>query len=233
MFQEISSILAFCIASGSAVALAHPPTYTDEEAEQSASQPNIPPIEELAPQKRRPPPFTVGGQPLPPAYPPRQPAKPFVYKPRKPRHFGVHAGVNLGLFAVDLHAGHFYGYLAAGMGVTLLSDMRFGAFTGGAGYSLQLSRGRTSDWFMDMLVMGTGGWQDALRQSGFVRYGYGGVGLGLGFRFEHGSGFSLGFKIPLFGYAFGADVLSSARGVGLYYLASLAALPIVSIGYRF
>lgn len=210
-----------------AALLADPPSYTEPAT--------APTMEQLKPEPK-PPPFTINGYPAgrPVQQQPIQlPGAPKGFVPRQPRHFGIMAGVNIGLFAIDIQAGHFYAYLSAGMGVTLLSDMRFGAFAGGAGYTLQIKRARTLDWYLDMMAMGVGGWQDVTRPSAIVRYGYGGVGLGVGFRMEHVSGFSLGFKIPVFGYAFGPQIRRSADGVGLYYLSSLASLPIVSLGYRF
>ena len=54
-----------------------------------------------------------------------------------------------------------------------------------------------------------------------------------GFRYQHANGFELGFKLPLFGYAAGPHISNSKDGVWLYYLSSLASLPIISIGYRF
>lgn len=225
-------VVALTVLGLTGAAWADPPTYTDPSSGPSNDFPAEAPARKPA--------ITFGDQALPPpqqAYVPRQYAQPapqpLPFRPRQPRYFGIMAGVNIGLFAVDLHVSHFYMYAGAGMGVTLLSNMRFGAFTGGAGYALQIARFRTADWFMDMMVMGGGGWQDVLYPTAYVRYGYGAVGLGIGFRYEHASGFSLGFKIPLFGYAFGNHVRNSATGVGLYYLNALAGLPIVSLGYRF
>jgi hypothetical protein len=253
-------VLAFSLSAAGA-AWADPPTYTTSD--DPASQPTIqdlaphrrPPFSvgnpyqgdpnqaypnqnyQGYPSQNFPGPSTQGQQQTYPAHPYPTQAYPMQqrmgFRQRTQRNFGVMAGINIGLIAIDLQVRHFYGYLAAGLGWTLLSNERFGAFSGGAGYTLQLNRGLAADWFMDMLIMGSGGWQDELHPSGFVRYGYGGLGVGLGFRYEHANGFSLGFKIPIFGAAFGGGIHTSSHGIEVFYLSQLASLPIVSLGYRF
>jgi hypothetical protein len=146
------------------------------------------------------------------------------------RSFGVHVAVNLGLFAVDLQQGHFYGFAAANAGVPLVSNGSVGAFAIGLGYSTPLSRPEESMWFMDFFVDALPGWWG---QGGSIAPVVG-VGAGLGFRFLHRSGFTAGFKIPVFGASFSSmSGFSTSQSVGMYYLFSLIALPIVSFGYRF
>ncbi|MCC6811933.1 MAG: hypothetical protein IT381_31205 [Deltaproteobacteria bacterium] len=211
----VRSLLVVASLSYALPALADPPTYTEPSTAPASSAP-----------------FTVYGRPI---VTPGGRLIPIAVapKPRIPRYFGIYAALHVGLIGVDLQAGHFYGYLAGGVGWALLSDLRFGAFTGGAGYSVTIMRGRTSDWKLDILGMLGGGWNDLWRGESLVRYGYMGGGIGVGFRFEHQSGFSLGFKIPAFGYMGSPYIRRTRDGIVLFYMNAIASLPIVSFGYRF
>lgn len=145
---------------------------------------------------------------------------------------GIHVGLNLGLVAFDVHQGHVYAFVAANLGVPLVSNGSVGAFALGFGYSTALSRPDESMWFMDVFVEALPGW---LRTSGFTTVDLVvGVGGGLGFRYLHPSGFTVGFKVPAFGASFTTRPNADGpQSVGSFYLFNLITLPIISFGYRF
>lgn len=206
-------LIAASLLTFSLPAMADPATYTDEEA---VSQPVV---EQPEVQVQR------------PAYGrPRQYLPPLANRlPLKPRYFGIHAAIP-GTFAVDLQVGHFYIYLSAGVGVALFSNFDFAGATVGAGYTMPIRRTRRGEWKMDLLGIIGAGRQQA---SNGLFYGFYGGGVGLGFRYEDVSGFSLGFKLPIFGYEGGNHIRNTRQGLGLWYLNAAASVPLVSAGYRF
>jgi hypothetical protein len=206
-------LIAASLLTFSLPALAEPPTYTDEEA---VSQP-------VAEQPE--------GTVQRPFYSrPRQVLPPLTSRvPLKPRYFGIHAAIP-GTFAVDLQVGHFYAYLSAGVGVALFSNFEFAGATVGAGYTLPIRKTRRGEWKMDFLgIIGAG---RELASNGLF-YGFYGGGVGLGFRYEDASGFTLGFKVPIFGYEAGNHIRNTRQGLGLWYLNAAASVPLASVGYRF
>lgn len=201
-----------------------------ELAVDEAPGPSLPP-----PPTAPPPPPPVEAAPPPavpaPAVGPATVAPP----PREPvsdHSIGIHVGVNLGLFAFDVHQGRFYAFAAANAGIPLVSNGSIGAFALGFGYSTPISRPDESMWFMDFFVEALPGWQQSFNFNtpDLVV----GVGGGLGFRYLHRSGFTMGFKLPVFGAAFSTQAtFSAAQSVGAFYLFNAIALPIISFGYRF
>ncbi|MFN0063141.1 MAG: hypothetical protein ACKVPX_11580 [Myxococcaceae bacterium] len=105
----------------------------------------------------------------------------------------------------------------------------------GAGYSLPINTIGQARWVMDFLgTIAPGGFSPDWGPTNF----YTALGVTLGFRMLHPSGFTLGFKIPVFGMSFGPAISRGGlfRGdasVGTYYLSSGLSLPIMSLGYRF
>lgn len=183
-------------------------------------------------------------QPLPPRVRERTPPTPHetvapAAEPETTRHVGVHVGVNVGLFAVDVQAGRFYAMLAGNAGIPLLTNGSFGAFSGLVGYSVPLKRSRRSQWKLDMNLHLQGGFTADYLYNALatgpnrIDYGHIGGGVVLGFRYEHDSGFSMGFRAPLFGYSFSRANRALSSGVSLYYLGAAVSLPVVSFGYRF
>lgn len=150
------------------------------------------------------------------------------------RHFGLHVGVNLGLFAADLTVSHVYVFVSGNAGYPAVSS---GALWGawlGFGYALELGAGRPSRWYMDVFfLVGALGQTNNLPLDGFSVP----LGLGLGFRYQHKNGFTLGFKLPVFGGAVGPAVSyagnTGTASIERFYLASGVALPFVSLGYTF
>lgn len=187
-----------------------------------SAPPPPPPVDVAAPPPVVPPPAV--GNPVVP----RVPAPP----PVEDRSVGIHVAVNLGLFAFDVHQGHFYGFVSANAGIPLVSNGDIGAFALGLGYSAPLSHPDESMWFLDFFFEALPGWWNLgsrLNPSFFV-----GAGVGLGFRYLHRSGFTVGFKLPVFGASFSSAVgFTAAASVGTYYLFNAIALPVISFGYRF
>lgn len=143
---------------------------------------------------------------------------------------GLHMGVNLGVVALDVHAGRFYGLLSASLGVPLVSNGAAGAFTALAGVALPLGDEKTSGWTVDLFALANPGWIS----SAFVL----GAGVGVGIRFVAESGFTFAARLPVFGVAFGASLMPYGRfdggsSLGYFFASSAMSLPIVSFGYTF
>lgn len=192
--------------------------------------PSLPP-----PPTAPPPPPPIEAAPPPAAVPAPAVAPAYTPAPREvvsDHSVGIHVGVNLGLFAFDVHQGRFYAFAAANAGIPLVSNGSIGAFALGFGYSAALSRPDESMWFMDFFVEALPGWQQSFNFStpNLVV----GVGGGLGFRYLHRSGFTMGFKLPVFGASFSTQTnFSASQSVGAFFLFNAIALPIISFGYRF
>ncbi|MEW5740524.1 MAG: hypothetical protein AB1938_16470 [Myxococcota bacterium] len=147
-------------------------------------------------------------------------------------HFGVHAGVNIGLIALDLHVRRSYTFFAGNMGVPLVTNGELGATALGSGYSFPLSPPDESMWVLDVFGVANPGWRTTYDQfGGYSKQAFVGLGVGIGFRLLHWSGFTLGIKVPIFGAAINGGTRSS-DWVGIFYLANVIALPIVSFGYH-
>lgn len=151
---------------------------------------------------------------------------------------GVHAAANIGLLAVDLHVRRSYTFLAGNLGVPLVTNGDIGAFALGSGYSFPLSPPGESMWVMDLFGLVNPGWQRRYDFFNCTQFScqpfvapFFGLGVGLGFRYLHWSGFTFGIKGPVFGAAINGGDTSSAA-VGMFYLANLIGLPILSFGYR-
>lgn len=159
--------------------------------------------------------------------------------PPSQTYFGVHVGLNLGLVSVDAMINRFYVFAAGNFGVPLVTNGGVGAVIAGIGYNIAISQPGDSMWFMDFIGMVPVGWlQTGCFVSPCPNQPYGGFGVGVGFRLLHRSGFTLGFKIPVFGFTVGPAAsagsgFQGASSVGLFYLAALIALPLVSFGFRF
>jgi hypothetical protein len=146
-------------------------------------------------------------------------------------HVGVHAAVNIGLLAVDLHVNRSYTFIAGNLGVPLVTNGDLGAFALGSGYSYPLSPPGETMWVLDLFGVVNPGWQ-AMWNSGFTSYSaqpFVGLGVGVGFRMLHWSGFTFGLKIPVFGAAINGGTRTS-ESVATFYLANAISLPIVSFG---
>jgi hypothetical protein len=154
--------------------------------------------------------------------------------PERERIAGIHFGMSVSL-AVDAEWRMFYGFANGNVLLpltTLTGNASWLAFSIGGGVTLPLvahSHWR-ADLFAQVLPLYMGG-----------AYSYLGIGAGIGLRYAAASGFTLGLKLPVIGYAarvghspYGYDPSFRANeGFGYYYLASLLGMPLLSVGYRF
>jgi hypothetical protein len=151
--------------------------------------------------------------------------------------FGIHTGVNVGLVQVDAMYDHFYGFASTTLGVPLLSNGDIAIGNVGLGYTTALSSPGESMWYFDIYGQGLAGKMNLSGIQG-TPSGYGAIGLGVGIRYLHRSGFTVGFKLPVFGMSFGDAVssggsFSGPTSLGLYYLGNLFSSAPVTIGFRF
>ena len=148
---------------------------------------------------------------------------------------------------IDFDYGKFYGFVGTSIGYPIIftkgssGDGQYGAFIVGFGGTWKLSP--KSAWQFDL-----GGTLTPTWWSGFSM----GVGVSAGFHYTTQNGFTIGFKIPIFGVAPGcsgvfgnsyddagnpiagcAKVRTGGELVANYYLQAGMSLPIVSLGYRF
>lgn len=159
-----------------------------------------------------------------------------------PRGIGVHFGIGPGSLAVDVRHDKLYAMLSAGVGMAVLSDGRYTPITIWGGTAFLIGQGERHAWYLDLGLIGGVSIQKAefgyYNQSGRDYFASGGVGFGFGFRYEHMSGLSVGIKLPAFGVSFGrdlngGDINSGPTRVGYFYIMSLSAMPVLSLGYRF
>src|SRR5450432_1575468 len=138
--------------------------------------------------------------------------------------FGIHTGVNVGLVQVDAMYDHFYGFASTTLGVPLLSSGDIAIGNVGLGYTTALSSPGESMWYFDIYGQGLAGKMNLSGlQSGS---GFGAIGLGVGIRYLHRSGFTVGFKLPVFGVSFGDAVSSGGsfngpNSLAYYYLGNV------------
>jgi hypothetical protein len=148
------------------------------------------------------------------------------------RPFGVHAGLNAGLVILDADRDGLYGFGTLALGAAMLTQGKATLGVLGVGVSFPLGPPDDTMWVFDLFGEVSGGNTFISPPPGDTVFGA--VGVGLGFRWLHHSGFVLGFKLPLFGAAIATKVsLQPGDAVGVFYLANLLALPLVSLGYRF
>ena len=153
------------------------------------------------------------------------------------RYFGVQFGLGPGVLALDLAYGNFYGFLSGSLALPLYTagtnTNAVGGFTLAPGVSFKLADDR--NWNFDLFV------HASLGYFGHGGYYYGpawttvdgSVGLGMGFHYTAANGFTLGFKAPIVGFAFGGDVSDLKSAGGYYYLNSVVSFPMATVGYRF
>jgi hypothetical protein len=156
-------------------------------------------------------------------------------KPVSERSFGIHTGVNIGLIQLDAQYDHFYAYASTTLGIPLITNGNDFVGNVGLGYTVALSSPAESMWFFDMYAQGLGG---KMALSTNTPSSYGALGLGVGLRYLHRSGFTIGFKLPVFGVSFGDAVSSNgsfngASSLGGYYLGNLMSSAPLTLGFRF
>lgn len=148
--------------------------------------------------------------------------------PMPKRYFGLQLGLAPSLM-LDLQVGHFYAFFNADFVLPTADNTLYGfALGGGVTFAL----GARSHWSMNIFAH-----LDFARLSDTDGLIVGG-GAGFGFNYTANNGFTLGFKVPIFGYSGLANHNpdadnSSAAALAGYYLTALMSLPIVHLGYRF
>jgi hypothetical protein len=156
------------------------------------------------------------------------------------RHFGLQLYTGPGNFMVDLDLGHFYGFAGGSIGYAIIFSGSSSQYAGGVlALGGQWRLAPTSRWKFDLSGTLLPTWWNGFSM---------GIGISAGFHWTSASGFTVGFKIPVFGLAPGYSTVlgdSSSSGSGYkpvtsgaslianYYLEAAMALPIVSLGYRF
>jgi len=146
--------------------------------------------------------------------------------PTRTRQFGLNLGLSPAL-DLDYESGLFYGFLNGSLVFPMATHGDWLAFAAGAGVSFPDSK--SSAWRFEIFAHFT-----PLR---LTNDWYLGLGVGIGLHYTFHSGFALGFKAPILGYA--VTVSSNGNGgsagqsVAMYYLGGAMGLPIISLGYRF
>jgi hypothetical protein len=165
--------------------------------------------------------------------PPEQPqliAPVAVEQARAPRPKARHVSIGLGIapgLTIDADVGLFYAFGNVSLVFPAASSGELAGFSTGVGLNFPL--GKDSGWKFEVF--------------GYLapaRFGYNdweeGLGVGIGVHYTHRSGFTLGFKAPILGYAFRGPVGyddSPGNPVVNFYLASAIGLPLMNLGYRF
>jgi hypothetical protein len=163
----------------------------------------------------------------PPAPPPRQ------------RHFAVNLSLAPG-FNLDADAGLFHGFANVGFVLLAATKLAIVPFSLGLGVDLPLAHNLPAlrlDIFAHMNII----WDIYPENSDFgppMMGSWMGFGAGLGLHYTWNNGLTLGFTVPLLGYAFqfgqAAEPFNYDLGSGVlnYFLTSLEALPLFYLGYR-
>jgi hypothetical protein len=140
----------------------------------------------------------------------------------------------LGTVAVDADYKFFHGFASTSLLLPIMTASGNMWLAGALGGGVSVPLSSTSRWKLD--VFGT---VLPLRTTSY--YTYLAFGVGAGFHYTAASGFTLGFTMPVLGVS--TRLGSSPHGydasfryndsVGYYYLAGLAGMPLVTMGYRF
>lgn len=154
--------------------------------------------------------------------------------PEKLRVFALQFSL-LGTVAGDVDYRGFHGFASTNLLLPIMTASGNSTWLAGAlggGVSIPLST--TSRWKLDVF-----GEVLPLRTTSY--YTYLAFGVGAGFHYTASSGFSLGITVPVVGFS--TRLGSSPTGydasfryndsVGYYYLAAIAGMPLVTMGYRF
>jgi hypothetical protein len=152
--------------------------------------------------------------------------------PERHRLWGLHFGL-AGTLVGDVDYKMWHAFVSPNVLLPLLTDSGESAWFAGAvggGVSLPISGRWKFDGFVAVMP---------LHYTSF--YTYLATGLGFGFHHTAANGLSVGFSLPLIGFAarlghspYGYDApFQRNDSLGYFYLAGLTALPLVTIGYRF
>lgn len=179
--------------------------------------------------------------------PPPGDAEPVMPIPTtKKRYVGTSLSIVPGL-ALDLDVGLFRAFANLGIVLPLATSGEFLPVSFGAGVGIPLSKNRPT------LKLDIMGYMTILVDAKDHSYSYGGstykldpvvnnvsAGVGLGLHYTWQNGLTLGGMVPILGYAAylndfaGTDSTASiGERSALFYLASVASLPLFYLGYRF
>lgn len=179
--------------------------------------------------------------------PPPGDAEPVMPIPTtKKRYVGTSLSIVPGL-ALDLDVGLFRAFANLGIVLPLATSGEFLPVSFGAGVGIPLSKNRPT------LKLDIMGYMTILVDAKDHSYSYGGstykldpvvnnvsAGVGLGLHYTWNNGLTLGGMVPILGYAaylnnfVGTDSTASiGERSALFYLASVASLPLFYLGYRF
>lgn len=146
-----------------------------------------------------------------------------------------HVGLLLGIIPsamVDVDYKNFYAFGTANLILPIATDGRMWSASLGAGTTFHIKA--TSRFKLDIYMHANTVKGIDFNTEGNSSEFTTAVGIGFGGHTTWPSGFTLGFKVPVLGYAFGPNIRSSSHNGGAYYyLTSLMSLPVFSIGYRF
>jgi len=141
----------------------------------------------------------------------------------------------LGTVAVDADYKLLHGFASTNLLLPIMTasgNSTWLAASVGGGVSVPM--GATSRWKLDVF-----GEVLPLRTTSY--YTYLAFGLGAGFHYTASSGFSVGITVPMLGFStrlgsspYGYDASFRYNdSVGYYYVAAIAGMPLVTMGYRF
>ncbi len=146
--------------------------------------------------------------------------------PGKPRHLALNLGVAPAL-NIDVDVGLFHGFLNGSLVFPIATQGQWLAFSAGLGIGIPVSP-RQPNLKLDIFAMVA---PMRLDKDTWV-----GIGVGLGLHYTWNNGLTLGFTVPILGYAVhagGSQYTSSGDGAAYFYLAGATGLPLGFIGYRF
>ena len=154
--------------------------------------------------------------------------------PEKMRVLGLQFSL-LGTVAVDADYKLLHGFASTSLLLPIVTASGNSTWVAGAiGGGVSVPVGKTSRWKLD--VFG-----EVLPLHTTSYYTYLAFGVGAGFHYTASSGFTVGFTVPVIGFS--TRLGSSPTGydasfryndsVGYYYLAAVAGMPLVTMGYRF
>ena len=151
------------------------------------------------------------------------------------RVVGVHSSL-LGTVAVDVDYKHLHAFASTSLLLPVMTAAEGNRLwlTAAAGVGVTVPMGKTSRWKLDVF-----GQVLPLHTTSF--YTYLGLGVGAGFHYTAPSGFAVGFTFPVIGFStrlgsspYGYDASFRYNdSLAYYYLAGVAGMPLVTLGYRF
>src|SRR5262249_22676187 len=135
--------------------------------------------------------------------PPPSPVEPC----ERERHVALFLGITPSM-GVEVDYKLFYGFANASLIFPAATDGSIQSVTSGLGLNFKLHP--RTHWKMEVFGMAS-----ALRLDDEEPW-MGSLGLGIGFHYTSGGGFTIGFKVPLVGYAFSSHPLHHGEAAAIY-----------------